>query len=423
MKQLGARVGALAVRAMLTIAAVGCAVPAYRYAEVATLRANAPLEASSIAPQDAKALANALGSRFDSNPEFKPSTRDIVDIRSALVGQPLEPKLLGILGLAYEASGDPKQAAETMRVAYRASRRDVVSQLYLIESASALGDIQATLRYYNSALSTHSELNAALLPILSSAIAYPEIRTAFRPYLQAGAIWAPAFLTVAAEKGSVTDLQALLLPLPEPLLSEEYAPILANVLHRIAVEAARSDTLRFASAVVPGFSLVSFSNLGPDGLTLDRRLGPFAWTFPSNDGIQVQVGKGKSLQITADPLRRGTVAVRDFLLEPGSKYKLIQRLDYGSGSGRINARWSAVCITQTGTIPFWEQRLPISSVGGGYRNEWVVPQGCKVVRLSLFAEGPDGQMPATLALSGLLLSRLRTHSLAGGDMIPSPRGD
>lgn len=405
MKQSGAWVGGLAVRAMLALAAVGCAVPAYRCAEVATLRANAPLDASRIAPQDAKALANALGSRFDSNSEFKPSARDLADIRAALVGRPLEPKLLGILGLAYEASGDTKRAAETMRVAYRASRRDVVSQLYLIESASASGDVKLTLQYYNATLSTHPELNTGLLPILSSAIAYPEIRTALRPCLQSNARWVSAFLTVAAEKSSVSDLQALLLPLPKALLSEEYAPILASVLYRMAVEGGRNGTLRFASAAIAGLSPATLTNLTAYPATLDKRLGVFAWTFPPNDGIDVQVGEDKSFQISVDPLRRGTVAVRDLLLEAGSKYQLVQRLDYGSGAGRINARWSAYCITPTGTKPFWEQRLPISSVEGGYRSEWVVPQGCRVVRLSLFAEGPDGQMPATLGLSGLLLSK------------------
>lgn len=405
MMQPGARVGGLALRVMLALAALGCAIPAYRYAEVAKLRANAPLDASGIAPHDAKVLANALGSRLDSNPEFKPSARDLADIRSALVGQPLEPKLLGILGLAYEASGDPKRAAETMRVAYRASRRDVVSQLYLIESASASGDVQASLRHYNVALLTHPELNAALLPILSSAIAYPEIRTALRPYLQAGVKWGPAFLTVAAEKGSVADLQALLLPLPKALLSKEYASILAGVLLRIAVEEGRAGALRFAVAAIPGFSSASLSNISVDAVTLDERLGLFAWTFPPNDGIQVQVGEGKSLQINADPLRRGTVAVRDFLLQAGSKYQLVQRLEYGSEFGRIDARWSAECITPTGSTPFWEQRLPTSGAHGVYRSDLTVPRDCKVVRLTFSAEGPDGQMPATLTLSELRLYR------------------
>lgn len=406
MKQSGAWVGGLAVRAMLALAAVGCAVPAYRYAEVAALRTNAPLDASRVAPHDAEALAKALGSRFDSNPEFKPSARDLTDIRAALVGQPLEPKLLGILGLAYEASGDPKRAAETMRVAYRASRRDVVSQLYLIESASASGDVQATLRHYNVALLTHPELNAALLPILSSAIAYPEIRTALRPYLQAGAEWVPAFLTVAAEKGSVTNLQALLVPLPKALLREEFVLITASVLHRLAIEADQASAWRFAAAVAPGLPLNSLSNMSIDSNTLDKRVGQFAWTFPSVDGIQVEVSEDKSLQINADPLARGAVVVRDLILEAGGKYQLLQRFEYGSGSGRISARWSADCITPSGTARFWEQRLPTAEAKGASRSELVIPQDCKVVRMTLFVEGPDGQMPATLVIGGLLLSKV-----------------
>lgn len=403
MKQSGARVGGLAVRAMLALAAVGFAVPAHRYAEVAALRTNSPLDASGIAPHDAKALANALGGQLDRNPEFKPSARDIADIRSALVGHPLEPKLLGILGLAYEASGDPKRAAETMRIAYRASRRDVVSQLYLIESTSASGNVQLTLRHYNVALSTHPDLNAALLPILSSAIAYPEVRAEMRPYIQTGAKWVPAFLMVAAEKSSVTDLQALLLPLPKAMLSEEYEPILASVLHRIAVEGDRQGALRFASATVPGVSVATLTNLSADPAMLDKRLGLFAWTFPPNDGIQVEAGGDKALHIQADPLARGIVAVRDLLLE-GGKYQLVQRLEYSSGAGRIDARWSADCITPAGSMRFWDQRLPTSSVQFIYRSDLVVPQNCKVVRITLAAEGPDGQMPSTLRIHGLRLS-------------------
>lgn len=406
MMQSGAWVGGLAVRAMLALAVVGCAVPAYRYAEVATLRANAPLDASRIAPHDAKALANALGSRFDSNSEFKPSARDLADIRAALVGQPLEPKLLGILGLAYEASGDPKRAAETMRVAYRASRRDVVSQLYLIESASASGDIQATLQHYNVALLTHPELNAALLPILSSAIAYPEIRTALRPYLQAAAEWVPAFLTFAADKGRVTDLQALLVPLPQALLREEFALITASVLHRLAIEADQASAWRFAAAVAPGLPLNSLSNMSIDSNTLDKRVGQFSWAFPSVDGIQVEVAEDKSLQINADPLARGAVAVRDLILEAGGRYQFVQRFEYGAGSGRINVRWSADCITPGGTARFWEQRLPTTEAKGSSRSEMIIPQGCKVVRMTLFVDGPDGQMPATLVIGGLLLSKI-----------------
>lgn len=406
MKQAGATTGRLTVRVILALAAAGCAVPAYRYAEVAALRTTAPLDASKIAPHDAKVLANVLGSQFDSNPDFTPSAGDRGDIRTALARQPLEPKLLGILGLAYEGSRDAKRAAETMRLANRASRRDSVSGLYLIESASASGDVKATLRQYNAVLSTQPELNAALLPILSSAIGYREIRAELRQYLQISAKWVPAFLAIAAEKSRLTDLQALLLPLPEPLLSEEYAPILASVLHRFAIEGDRDSAVRFAVAAIPGLSVASLSNLTPGPATRDKRLGLFAWTYPPNDGIRVEVGNNQSLQISVDPLARGAVATRDLLLVAGAKYQLVQQLEYDPELAKIDARWSADCVTPLGITRFWEQRLPPSGAVVTYHSKLVVPKDCKLVRMTLFAEGPDGQTPATLTLTGLLLSRV-----------------
>lgn len=402
MKQSAAWVGGLAVRAMLALAAVGCAVPAYRYAEVAALRANAPLDASEIAPHDAKALANALGSRFDSNPEFKPSTRDIADIRSALVGQPLEPKLLGILGLVYEASGDAKRAAKTMRVAYRASRRDVVSQLYLIESASASGDVQTTLRHYNVALLTHPELNAALLPILSSAIAYPEIRTALRPYLQAGAEWVPAFLSVASEKSSISDLKSLLPQIKGVAADQLNHASLSTVLRRTAVEGSREDLAYLANHLLPGFRFEVLSDFGVNPRTTDQRLGTLAWNFPAVENITLEYDGDQAITINADPLARGVVAVRDFLVEGGRAYQLNQNVSFKTEESRPTLRWTAACArSNADPVPFWDQVQVNTDNRQAPKNTFAVPADCKLIRMSLIIEGPDGQVPATVTLDKL----------------------
>lgn len=392
-------------RSIFALVALASALPAFRYAEVAALRANAPLEAVQIAPHDAKALANYWGKRFDDNPELKPGAADLADLRNALSAQPLEPRLLSIVGLTYEAFGETKRAQEAMHLANYASRRDGVSGLYLIESGSASGNVNATLKHYNAVLLTQPNLHGALLPILSSAIGFPEIRQELRTYLQAGVKWVPPFLAVVAEKGSVTDLQALLLPLPKTLQSEEYAPILASILHRIAVEGDRVDALRFAVATIPGLSPASLSSLRSDTATLDKRLGQFAWTFPPVDGVQVEADNHNTILIKAEPLARGAVAIRDILLDGASKYQLFQHLQYGPGSVHLDARWSADCISSSGATRFWEQRLPTSGPKGELRSELIVPFNCKLVRMTLFAEGPDGQLPAALEIAGLAISK------------------
>lgn len=397
--------GGFIARVTFALITVGSALTAYRYAEVAVLRANAPLEAVKIVPQDAKALAKDWGGRFDNNPELKPSADDLIGIRNAVSAHPLEPKLLSIMGLAYEASGETRLAQEVMQIANRVSRRDGISGLYLIENASDSGDVKATLNYYNTVLLTQPNLYGALLPILASAITYPEIRKELRPYLQDRAAWMPAFLTVAAEKGSVIDLQALILPLPQMLPGEESAPIYARILHRIVIEGNRASALSFAVATIPGLSAASLSSFRLDAATLDKRLGQFAWTFPPVDGIQTEIGGDGSLQINSDPLARGTVAIRDLLLDPGSKYHLYQRLQHSSGTARIDARWAADCINETSAVRFWEQRLPAFDAPEHFRSELTVPYHCKLVRISLFVEGPDGQLPATIKIDGLAMSK------------------
>lgn len=404
MKQSGAWVGGLAVRAMLALAAAGCAVPAYRYAEVATLRANAPLDASRIAPHDAKALANALGSRFDSNPEFKPSARDLADIRATLVEQPLEPKLLGILGLAYEASGGPKRATEVMGVANRASRRDVVSQLYLIESASASGDVQATLRHYNVALLTHPELRETLLPILAAAITFPEVRSAVLPYLKSRVDWSWAFLRVASEKSSVADLKSLLSQVKgiasDPL---NYAS-LSTVLRRAALEGSREDLAFFANYLVPGLRFEVLLDFGVNSRTTDPRLGTLAWNFPAVENIALERDGDQAITINADPLARGVVAVRDFLLEGGRAYHLNQNVSFAAEQSRPTLRWTAACArSNADPIPFWDQVQVNTHNAPAPRNTFTVPADCKLIRMALIIEGPDGQVPASVTLDKLEL--------------------
>lgn len=399
--------GGLLAKAILGLAVAGCALPAMQYAQVATLRASAPNEVTSIAPRDARVVASTLGRRFEENPEFKPSVGDLANMRAAITAQPLEPKLISVLGLAYEAAGNTQKASNLMELADRASRRDVISGLYLIEKASASGDVHKALRHYNAVLSTQPELYSTLVPILASAISYPEIRKALRPYLKERARWSASLLDAAAESANAEDLEALLLPLPAELSREEYAPALARVLQRLALQGDKEAAARFARAIIPGFSSSELTNLSISANTQDKRLGLFAWTFPSVEGIRVEPGTDNSMKISAEPLSRGIIASRDLKIDGPETYQFMQRLDYSSGEGKITARWTAECITPTERQGFWEQKLPQNWQQGMYRSVINVPANCKIMRVALLAEGADGQLPSILIINDLSLVRSR----------------
>lgn len=397
----------LLVKAVLGLAIAGCALPASQYAQVAALRASLANDAVRIAPLEARVLASKLGRRFEENSAFQPSAGDLDDMRTALSAQPLETKLLSVLGLSYEAAGDTKQAYRMMQLAARTSRHDVVSGLYMIEAASASGDVRNTLRHYNAVLSTQPELYPTLFPILASAVSYPEIRPALRPYLEIGARWVPPFVAAAAESANAKDLEALLLPLPAELLREEYAPALGRLLYRLALQGEKSAVARFARAIIPELPSSELTNLGVSTKMLDKRLGSFAWTFPSVAGIRVEPGANNSMQISAEPLSRGIVASRDLVVDGPETYQFMQRLDYGSGVGKITARWIAECITPTGSQRFWEQRLPQNGQEGTYRSVVNVPENCKIMRISLEAEAADSQLPSSLNIEDLTLIHFR----------------
>jgi hypothetical protein len=395
--------GKLLAKAVLGLAVATCALPAIQYAQVAALRAGAPNEAAQIAPRDARVVVSTLGRRFEENPEFKPSTGDLANIRAAIAARPIEPKLISVLGLAYEATGNSQQASSLMELADRASRRDVISGLYLIEMASASGDVHKTLRHYNAVLSTQPELYSTLLPILASAISYPEVRTALRRYLQGGVGWAAQLVATAAESANAEDLEALLVPLPAELSREEYTPAIAKALYQVALQGDREATARFARAIIPGFPGSELSNLSISTKTQDKRLGSFAWTFPSVEGVRVVPSPDNSMQISAEPLSRGVVAWRDLVIDGPETYQFMQRLDYPSGVGKISARWTAECITPTGRQRFWEQILPQNGKQDTYRSVVNVPVSCKIIRVALFAEGADSQLPSELIIKGLTL--------------------
>lgn len=403
----GSKMVGLLAKSVLGLAVAGCALPAMQLAQVATLRSNEPNEAARIAPRDARVLASTLGRSFEENPEFKPDRGALANIRDALAARPLEPTLISVLGLAYDAAGDTKQASSMMQLAARASRRDAVSGLYLIETASASGDVRKTLHHYNAVLSTQPEFYPTLLPILASAISYYEVRTALRPYLESGARWALPFVTAAAESASAEDLQALLLPIPAKLSREEYVAALAKVLYRLVMQGDKGAAARFAQAIIPGFSSSELSNLSVSTKTQDKRLGSFAWTFPLVEGIRMDPGADNSLQISAEPLARGIVASRDLVIDGPESYQFIQRLNYGSGSSKIVARWVAQCITPTGHQRFWEQLLPQNEHQGTYRSVVNVPANCKIMRIALEVEGADSQLSSSLTINGMTLIRAR----------------
>lgn len=83
--------------------------------------------------------------------------------------QPVNPVAVRLLGMTVAATGDERRAAGLVRYAEAMSRRDLPTQLWLIEASVARGDIPTALHHYDRAMKTSVSGRTLLFPILADA--------------------------------------------------------------------------------------------------------------------------------------------------------------------------------------------------------------------------------------------------------------
>ena len=332
---------------------------------------------------------------------------DALAIRDSMGGHPLNAKALAVWGLSQASEQKAEQAAlPLMTLADKVTRREPISQVWLIEAASAAGDVPGAIRHYNAALSTNPPLQASLLPVLVAALDFPDVQQALRPYVRT-APWMPAYLAMAATSARTDSVLALVAGAGKDLSAEAFAPVQAILIRRLAAEGRADAALAHARAVWPDYDRKAFARFAVTPATLDKRLGTLAWALADSEGIGAALEDG-AVVATLEPLGRGAVLARDVAVQAGATYQLIQTVGVDSGPRPTSLRWRASCVPADPSQPateFWSQLVPVTSTATTYRTALTVPTGCGLAHLELVAFGPEGQIATTLRLSGLDLRR------------------
>ena len=116
----------------------------------------------------------------DPNHQFEQSK--VETIRSSLKQRPLNALAIAMLGLVPVGQKDvDKTAAPFMTLANRLTRREPLSQMWMIEAASAADDVPGAVRHYHTVLAANPHLYQGLFPVLVSALDFPEIQQALNP--------------------------------------------------------------------------------------------------------------------------------------------------------------------------------------------------------------------------------------------------
>lgn len=389
---------AMLARTAGSVALVAAAVMAWQFAG----RRHASNEDAAAAylayPHDAEAVSKAYSQQLTKNPAFQPSADDAANARAALLARPLAPRLLYLLAIQSGTSGKAALEPALMRLADRVSRRDPLNQVWLIEDEVGKGDVVGALRHYHAAMTVGPELQPMLLPVLASAIAYPEIRAALRPYIANHADWVPALLEQAAATTGSDDLADLVLPVAGSLTPPVYDHARASVMTSLALGGRADLAFAFASRTLPDLKSSDLRNAGFSPASSDPRMGSLAWSFPQTDLITSSLHDDGSLTAEIGQLAHGTLATRDMPVAPDTSYEFIQDVSRDGGSAKARLAWSGTCISRSGGTKIWDQEVPATSQQMTFRSVIKVPEDCHLLRLTASVDGADSQVNSSLKI-------------------------
>ena len=371
------------------------------------LREADPKSAYSADPSDGLAAVNAFAAELTTNPQFIISSRDADAARASLVSRPLNASLLSFYGLRAASIGQSGLAGASMASAHTVSRRDAVSQLWMIEQKSGADDVKGAVSHYNALLSVHPAMQATLLPVLVSAVAYPEVRGAIRPYLnpQARWGWSGPFLDLASQRVEVEQYLDFVEPVASRLRGDEYSVSNARIIYRLLQSGLAGDAWKLFSLVAPDVDVAAFRAFAPGGANLDPKWQSLSWVLGQSDDISASVSGDGAIDVTVAPTARGLIVSRDVAVISSSTYVLEHRLMYEPGSPRASLRWSVYCAAQNGPQIIVDRFVPANANSKLVQLSAEVPENCNVVRVELNALGAEGQLSSMIKITDLALTK------------------
>ena len=371
-----------------------------RDAALAHWRSAAPGSAPHILAND-PALRLRAADRLMTDPaRLRGNEPAIAQAAVALLRQtPLNSSALRKLAIT-QSLHQPAAWQSLVALAEQVSRRDLTSELLLIDAAAQQGNVASALRHYDHVLSAYPAAKNRLFPLLASELAEPEFRAALvplasRPWLRDFVVnavdydVAPAYLmdfySDLSGKVPLPELQAGALRIVKWLLAN----------HRSAFWGDYADRM-------PGIAPHAFDQLGFTPITLDPRFAPLTWQFFQSDAIETEQN-GQKLTIRVGPENGGLAAMRLTWFKPGT-FAFGQSVAFFANSPRAQLEWQVTCLDSV-SPPLLQQVLPLENAGGPIVAPVTVPDGCPVQEWHLRASAGPSQSPSLAQISGLTLVR------------------
>ena len=294
--------------------------------------------------------------------------------------QPVNSGAARLLGIRAAFSNDARRAEGLARYAEAMSRRDLPTQLWLIETAVARNDIPTALRHYDRAMKTSSNGRAVLFPILAAAAEDRAIWEPLAGILARRPQWWRAFVDQMTPRSNSPDALYAIARHTGIAGTERADPALLQGIEKRLVElgayAQAADLYNRAHRLPPGTG----APLRNGGFEQATGFDPFEWNLRDEPDLAavrqpspVENG-GNALFLSAANGRGGDLAVQTVMLPPGG-YRL--RATVGGVGGDPLAYPHLIVRCARGGREFFNGRFPVAGDGGTvWRDGFTIPGDC-----------------------------------------------
>lgn len=340
-------------------------------------------------------------------------SQEVRAVTAALRREPLSADLIRQLAIMRSLKGNTPNSRmlmalapnsrTLMALAERTSRRDLSTQIWMIEAAVLDGDINRALSHFDVALTTSRRAPALLFPALIGAIADPKYRADLARYLRWHRPWSDAFLTQAVASGKPRYVAALVAEVAPARNDPALRAAQASLIGAFAVHKDYPGLNSYA-ATLPSADQASIRSIGFSRSTVERRLRPLTWELTDDPDLGAGYDEDGRLRISARGGTGGIVARRIIFRQPGT-WRLRQTVTPGEDSSGLDVRWEGYCLDSSGQKSFWSQEMPHQATI--VQANIAIPEGCRTIELRIVASADmDSASALILTLSGVSLVRM-----------------
>ena len=340
-------------------------------------------------PWDARTRAAAAARALEGR---RPSPASLAEAKAnaeaALARDPLNVTAARSLGLLAAMRGNSGQANRLIRYSQSLSRRDLPTQLWLIETRVRQNDVEGALFHYDRALRTSNGAKDLLFPILLRASETDDIRPALAATLGQRPLWWREFVNrLIAEGRSAVAIETIFNALRLDPNNAEQQGLTVGAINRLIQIGGYRNAFRLYRRA--GGARNVFVHNG--GFEAENRFAPIDWVM--GDSVEFagviqprSDGRGHALSPSvSEASGTGTIA-RQLLILPAGAYRFTVSAGNITEATGARPRISLSCLA-SGDIPL-NLRLPaVPSSGRQLAQDFTIGGGCPAQWLIIEASG------------------------------------